>query len=350
MFEESGSSSDDDDDDATKETTTLIERLSTEDVAVIQKARDEGQGVSLDWFMGRTIQYNGRACPLELPWYTSSACERVARKLAQLDESTLVRSLASYEGRRVSGRPHVWAECFTFHFPRDDGDNNATCARKCWTAYKAFEEENGYSLTETMPRQLDLADPEQRALLLEFYEKHRSFANGKGRRPFLRKNDVSWDLHVVVAHRHCGDVDVPWLIDWDHRCAMASAKERPAPASGQCEFCASLERIATRASSVRARREPDDVEPPTFIGESYVVLEAGAAPELLCLPVVGATAGGLVPDHIKGTKCLRCWACQGKCNARRTSVFDTSSNPRAVLRRQADATNMRSDYVGQTAV
>ena len=125
---------------------------------------------------------------------------------------------------------------------------------------------------------------------------------------------------------------------------------RPAPASGQCEFCASLERIATRASHVRARLEPAHVEPPTFTGESYVVLEAGAAPELLCLPVVGATAGGLVPDHIKGTKCLRCWACHGKCNARRTSVFDTSSDPRAVLRRQADATNMRSDYVGQTSV
>ena len=132
--------------------------------------------------------------------------------------------------------------------------------------------------------------------------------------------------------------------------AAPPAKERPPPPNGQCEFCESVERIATRASSVRARREPADVDPPTFTGESYVVLEAGAAPELLCLPVVGATAGGLVPDHIKGTKCLRCWACEGMCNRRRTPVFDTSSNPRAVLRRQADATNMRSDYIGQTAV
>ena len=349
MFEESGSSSDDDDDDSTDETTTLMQRLTTADWEFIQKARNEGQGVSLDWFMGRTIRHNGRECPVEHPWYASSACELVARKLAQLDRSTKVRSLASYEGRRVSGRPHVLEKGFTFHFPRDDGDSNATCAQKCWAAYGTFEEQNGYSLTETMPRQLDLADPEQRELLYEFYEKHSSFANGKGRRPFLRKNDVSWDGHVVAAHRHCGDVDVPWLIDWDNRCKLASAKERPAPPNGQCEFCASLQRIATRASSVRARLEPADVEP-TFTGESYVVLEAGAAPELLCLPVVGATADGLVPDHIKGTKCLRCWACQGKCNARRTSVFDTSSNARAVLRRQADATNMRSDYVGQTAV
>ena len=123
--------------------------------------------------------------------------------------------------------------------------------------------------------------------------------------------------------------------------AARSAKWRRAPSS---------ERIATRASSVRTRREPADVAPPTFTGESYVVLEAGAAPELLCLPVIGATADGLVPDHIKGTKCLRCWACEHKCNAGRTPIFDTSSNTRAVLRRQADATNMRSDYVDQTLV
>ena len=63
MFEESGSSSEDDDDDATEETRTLIERLSTTDVAVIQKARNEGRGVSLDWLLGQTFQHNGRRAP-----------------------------------------------------------------------------------------------------------------------------------------------------------------------------------------------------------------------------------------------------------------------------------------------
>jgi hypothetical protein len=35
---------------------------------------------------------------------------------------------------------------------------------------------------------------------------------------------------------------------------------------------------------------------------------------------------------------------------RHTPLYDTSSNPRAVLRRQADATNMRLEYYGQTLV
>ena len=95
MFEESGSSSEDDDDDDTEETTTLIQRLSTEDVAVIQKARDEGRGVSLAWFLGKAIQHNGRECPVELPWYTSSACELVARKLR------LVWLISAWSGRKA---------------------------------------------------------------------------------------------------------------------------------------------------------------------------------------------------------------------------------------------------------
>jgi len=304
--------------------------------------------VAMDWYLGRTIQHNGQTYPVKHPWCASSACARVMRKLAELDASTTVRSLASYECKREAHVPTVLAPNFAFALPADFGDD-ATCAAACRRAYADFDNRFRYSLTATMPRKLDLEDAEQRDLLREFYNKFSSFAGGLGRRPYLRKRDISWTLFVEAAHRHCPDVDVPWLIDWDLRCAMASATERPAPKNGQCEYCVSFRRIAQRAKCSRPRREPADVAPPTFTGESYVVLEAGAAPELLCLPVVGATAGGLVPDHVKGTKCLRCWACND-CNVRHTPLYDTSSNPRAVLRRQADATNMRLEYYGQTLV
>ena len=83
----------------------------------------------------------------------------------------------------------------------------------------------------------------------------------------------------------------------------------------------------------------------TFSGRDRYLLPGAAPASSHPLPAAGSA--DLVPDHIKGTPILRCWACQS-CNTQLTPTYDLSSSVRASLYGAADASNLRADRVSTT--
>ena len=329
------------------EVTGLFAGMSAEDQDWYFAEISHGREVSISAFLDRAITFGNRPVPRVHPYKASPAWQRLCAEVAHRKATKQARSIASYEGKVVKGRPKLFDVGFSLRLPRDSG-SNAECKTRCLAKIAEFNDENGWDVNETMPACLDYGDPRTRKLMIEFYDFHSDLEGGKGCRPWLRKQRCSWSTMLVGVRSCLPQIDDRWLDRWDVRCKLAAEASRERPDDGQCEFCATIVRCAEAAQGKRAR--PASQAPPvpsTFKGAHYVVWEDGAEPEELRLPVVGAVVNGLVADHIKGTPCLDLYTCT-KCNIQYTHYRDTSSNVSAVFSRAADASWIRADRVSVT--
>ena len=312
----------------------LIKRMGAEGMEAFRKAWEAGGEISLDEGMKFCFDNPG-----EHPYWNSPKRALMLADTARALLSAGARPAAAFELEPPVGAGPFAAEGFYFAVPECSNDP-AERERRWEDAFREFEERNGWSLRATEAKLIDFKNPRHCEIREMWFLKWNGLAGGRGRRVWCLRTDLSWNKMVEVMEREEGADFKKWLDGFDETCAAFAAESRPQrPAS--CEHCAAM-----RIAGLRARRSPSGrFAVSTFSGRDRYLLPGAAPASSHPLPAAGSA--DLVPDHIKGTPILRCWACQS-CNTQLTPTYDLSSSVRASLYGAADASNLRADRVSTT--
>lgn len=202
-------------------------------------------------------------------------------------------------------------------------------------AFAQFKADNGWDLLVTEYRHLDWRNLVHCTFREEWFLKWNGFADGDGLRPWCLGTELGWDTMVDLIKDLEGPEAGAWVRDFNDRGEAQAAASRAKPDA--CEHCAAKRIAALAASKCHTRR----AAPSLFASGAvrYVVPHVPLHP--------AARAADLVPDHVKGTPCLRAWACE-TCNVQETPTYDISSDVQASLRGAADALCLRDDIIGTT--
>ena len=315
--------------DTTASGGALSVRMGPEGAAAVQAEWDAGRGLTLAEGMALCFD----AGPVN-PYWGSVPRLRMLLDTAAARRSGETRRIGDYEGSRPTPDAPAFASRFRFPVPErcDDPDERA---RSWEDAFAEFKRRYGWDLRATEYWGLDWRNLEHCAFREEWFRKWNSLADGDGMRPWTLRTDFSWDTMVEVVEVHIGPDFAAWLRDFNDRCERAAAASRAKPDA--CEHCAQK-----RLAALAARRSHTRRGAPSLFrsGSVRVVL-----PHVPLRRAAGAAE--LVPDHVKGTPCLRAWACP-PCNIQETPTYDISSDVRAALHNAADASCLRADTIGTT--
>ena len=315
--------------DTTASGGALSVRMGPEGAAAVQAEWDAGRGLTLAEGMALCFD----AGPVN-PYWGSVPRLRMLLDTAAARRSGETRRIGDYEGSRPTPDAPAFASRFRFPVPErcDDPDERA---RSWEDAFAEFKRRYGWDLRATEYWGLDWRNLEHCAFREEWFHKWNSLADGDGMRPWTLGTDFSWDTMVEVVEVHIGPDFAAWLRNFNDRCERAAAASRAKPDA--CEHCAQKRLAALAARRSHTRR----AAPSLFRSGSVRVV----------LPHVplrrAAGAADLAPDHVKGTPCLRAWACP-PCNGQETPTYDISSDVRAALHNAADASCLRADTIGTT--
>ena len=316
--------------DTTASGGALSVRMGPEGAAAVQAAWDAGQGLTIA--EGLALCFDNGA---QSPYWESAYRQRMLADTAAAQLSGEMRLIGDYEGSRPTRDAPAFASRYCrFPVPErcDDPDERA----RLWeAAFADFRRRYGWDLRATEYWGLDWRNLEHCAFREEWFRKWNSLADGDGMRPWTLGADFSWEKMVEVMEVHVGRDFAAWLRNFNDRCERAAAASRAKPDA--CEHCAQKRLAALAARRSHTRR----AAPSLFRSGSVRVV----------LPHVplrrAAGAAELVPDHVKGTPCLRAWACP-PCNIQETPTYDISSDVRAALHGAADASCLRADTIGTT--
>ena len=315
--------------DTTASGGALSVRMGPEGAAAVQAEWDAGRGLTLAEGMALCFD----AGPVN-PYWGSVPRLRMLLDTAAARRSGETRRIGDYEGSRPTPDAPAFASRFRFPVPErcDDPDERA---RSWEDAFAEFKRRYGWDLRATEYWGLDWRNLEHCAFREEWFRKWNSLADGDGMRPWTLGADFSWEKMVEVMEVHVGRDFAAWLRNFNDRCERAAAASRAKPDA--CEHCAQKRLAALAARRSHTRRGA----PSLFRSGSVRVV----------LPHVplrrAAGAADLAPDHVKGTPCLRAWACP-PCNGQETPTYDISSDVRAALHNAADASCLRADTIGTT--
>ena len=315
--------------DTTASSGGLSVRMGPEGAAAVQAAWDSDRGLTIA--EGLALCFD--AGPVN-PYWGSVPRLRMLLDTAAARRSGETRRIGDYEGSRPTPDAPAFASRFRFPVPErcDDPDERA---RSWEDAFAEFKRRYGWDLRATEYWGLDWRNLEHCAFREEWFRKWNSLADGDGMRPWTLGADFSWEKMVEVMEVHVGRDFAAWLRNFNDRCERAAAASRAKPDA--CEHCAQKRLAALAARRSHTRRGA----PSLFRSGSVRVV----------LPHVplrrAAGAADLAPDHVKGTPCLRAWACP-PCNGQETPTYDISSDVRAALHNAADASCLRADTIGTT--
>ena len=309
----------------------LFERMGPEGFEVIAAARREGRVLTLDeiFDLAYTVPAN-RSYP------HSNARQRL---LAALDarSGATVRPADAYERARPYGAEKFAQPGWDFDLPDDKGTDEE-CAAAFEARYAEYYERTRFNLRATEARRIDFKNPVHRHIRRKWFRKWKELAGGDGRRPWFLRTLLKWKRMVEVMTVVEGADFGEWLQAFDDECReLARASSPTAPLN--CEHCASFPAAVEHArSGVRGAPGPASI----FRDRRYVRFDTVAA-------AASGIRGGesLVPDHIKGTPILRCWACHG-CNSSLTDLYDSAYEVHQTLINAADASAASVDHFGVT--
>ena len=309
----------------------LFDRMGPEGFEVIAAARREGRVLTLDQILD--LAYT---VPANRSYPHSNARQRL---LAALDarSGATVRAADEYERARPHGAKKFAQPGWDFDLPDDVGTNDE-CAAAFEARYAEYYRRTGFNLRATEARRINFKDPVHRHIRRKWFRKWKDLAGGDGRRPWFLRTLLKWNRMVEVMTVVEGAEFGEWLRAFDDECReLARASSPTAPLT--CEHCASFPAAVEHArSGVRGAPGPASI----FRDRRYVRFDT----------VAGAASGirggeGLVPDHIKGTPILRCWACHG-CNTQLTDLYDSANDVHQTLTNAADASEASVDHFGVT--
>ena len=309
----------------------LWERMGPEGFEVIAAARREGRVLTLDQILD--LAYT---VPANRSYEHSNARQRLRAALDARSGAT-VRPADEYERARPHGAKKFAQPGWDFDLPDDEGTDEE-CAAAFEARYAEYHRRTRFNLRATEARRIDFKNPVHRHIRRKWFRKWRDLAGGDGRRPWFLRTLLKWNRMVEVMTVVEGVAFGEWLREFDEECReLARASSPTAPLT--CEHCASFPAAVEHArSGVRGAPGPASI----FRDRRYVRFDTVAA------AASGIRGGeGLVPDHIKGTPILRCWACHG-CNGQLTDLYDSAYDVHQTLINAADASEASVDHFGVT--
>jgi len=309
----------------------LFDRMGPEGFEVIAAARREGRVLTLDQIFD--LAY---AVPANRSFEHSNARQRLRAALDARSGAT-VRPVDEYERARPHGAKKFAQPGWDFDLPDDKGTNEE-CAAAFEARYAEYYQRTGFYLRGTEARRINFKDPVHRHIRRKWFRKWKELAGGDGRRPWFLRTLLKWNRMVEVMTVVEGAEFGEWLREFDEECReLARASSPTAPLN--CEHCASFPAAVEHArSGVRGAPGPASI----FRDRRYVRFDTVAA------AASGIRGGeGLLPDHIKGTPILRCWACPD-CNGQLTDLYDSAYDVHQTLTNAADASEASVDHFGVT--
>lgn len=310
----------------------LFDRMGAEGLAVIAAARREGRVLTLDQIFD--LAY---AVPAGRSYRNSDVRRRLRAALDAISGAT-VRPADEYERARPHGARKFAQPGWDFDLP-DDMGTNEQCAAAFEARYAEYYRRTGFNLRGTEARRINFKDPVHRHIRRKWFRKWRDLAGGDGRRPWFLRTLLTWKRMVEVMTVVEGAEFGEWLQAFDDECRELARASFCGMVPLTCEHCASFSAAVEHArSGVRGAPGPASI----FRDRRYVRFDTVAA------AASGIRGGeGLLPDHIKGTPILRCWACHG-CNGSLTDLYDSANDVHQTLINAADASEASVDHFGVT--